>query len=381
MTRILITRLNPRTGRIERPWRNREGVFVLGDPTHGAQKHHDRFAVKVGTLAEVADLVKQGFSLRMTDGETPPSLIAPESLTITEQEGDEGREQWAETLPKAPFSKDDMLTELKRAMLVQASQIAHAGSMEAAIAFIGFGTTNELYPYCEDDADKVDLRRFHASSYMDAAYDYAFQIGCYWAFGDGEAQDLNEFIQGANPRNCFGNGSPLANLDSLCRRAADMAFGRWKLSQGHDLRIRELALLADMKEPAVRNSLSKDRITVQNGEVDSEAASKWLAERRDFIPTRTNEGNKERWANFARTVLQINDLSKAFGQLLKGYPLSEAELAAKAQVSEPFIGALAAGRPTLDLEALRRVGEALDLDAPHFVGVAVQAALRVGASQ
>ncbi len=76
---ISITRQNPRTGKIERPWRNRDGVFVLGDPAHGALKHHDKFAVKVAAIEEVAALVARGFSVRMTDGECPPSLISPDS--------------------------------------------------------------------------------------------------------------------------------------------------------------------------------------------------------------------------------------------------------------------------------------------------------------
>ncbi len=79
---INITRTNPRTGRAERPYVNREGFFVLGDPAHGREKHHTKFAVKVRTLEEVVAYVGRGFSVRMTDGENPPSLISPASLTI-----------------------------------------------------------------------------------------------------------------------------------------------------------------------------------------------------------------------------------------------------------------------------------------------------------
>ena len=69
---IKITRQNPRTGQVERPWRNRDGLFVLSDPAHGAKKHHAKFAVKVGTIEEVDALLKRGFSVRMTDGESRP---------------------------------------------------------------------------------------------------------------------------------------------------------------------------------------------------------------------------------------------------------------------------------------------------------------------
>ena len=112
------------------------------------------------------------------------------------------------------------------------------------------------------------MSRFSATTYLDQAYDYAFQVGRYWDFGDDTAQDVNEFILGANPQASDGDPSPLANLEGLCRRVADTAFGRWKMSKGYDLTVRELALLGQMKEAAVRNSLSKERIAIERGEID-----------------------------------------------------------------------------------------------------------------
>lgn len=82
-----------------------------------------------------------------------------------------------------------MVEELKRAMLVQANQIVHAGSPAAAEAFMGFETESP-YPYCEDDPGKVDLGRFSATSFLDQAYDYAFQVGSYWRFGNDTAHDV-----------------------------------------------------------------------------------------------------------------------------------------------------------------------------------------------
>jgi hypothetical protein len=372
---ISITRRNPRTGRIERPWRNRDGVFVLGDPAHGAQKHHDRFALKVATIEEVAALVRRGFSVRMTDGDSPPSLISPDSLTLEEKEEDGAAPLWAETLPKPPFGKDAMLAELKRAMLVQANQIAHAGRPDFAAFFIGFESENASYPYCGDDPKKVDLQRFYATAYLDQAYDYAFQVGRYWRFSDDTAQNLNEMVQGANPQASDGSGSPLVNPDSLCRHAADMACGRWKLEQGFALTVRELALLASMKEAAVRNSLSKEHISIEKGGVDHENALGWLKARRDFIPTRVEEGNNERWQTYARFLLDGQDFANAFAEILRQSSMSVGELAEKAKVALAFVVAIASGQPQPDLDALVRVAEALDLDPPHFAGAAVAAAL------
>jgi hypothetical protein len=373
-----ITRRNPHTGRIERPWRNRDGLFVLGDPAHGAQKHHDKFALKVGTIQEVAALVSSGHSVRMTDGESPPSLISPDSLTIEEVDDSDTVPLFIETTPRPPFTKEEMMGELRRAMMVQANQLAHAGDITFATAFMGFETVNPFYPYCEDDPAQVDLSRFSASVYMDKAYDFAFQLDSYWDFGDGTAQDIEEFVCGANPRSSDGSGSPLANPDGMCRRAGDTAFGRWKLKAGLGLSIRELALLGSMKEAAVRNSLSKERIPIDRGEVDPDIAMAWLRQRRDFVPTRTEEGRREGWMARGRALLQHGDFSTGFTSLLRDYPISEAELAAKAAVSPEFIAALLAGRPTPDPAALSSVGNALDLDVPHFAGMAVQAALRMG---
>jgi len=374
---IKITRTNPRTGQVQRPWRNRDGVFVLGDPAHGAQKHHDKFAVKVPSIEEVAKLVERGFSVRMTDGKSPPSLISPESLIIEEVDSGDPSPTWTEMAPKPPFSKQEMMDELKRGMLVQANQIAHAGAPDFAQAFMGFESADFLYPYCHpDDIEKVDLSRFGASSYLDNAYDYAFQVGKYWQFGGDTAQDVSEFIWGANPQGSDGNGSPLVDPAGLCRRAADTAFGRWKLTERLGLTIRELALLANMTEAAVRNSLSKERITIERGEVDAESADAWLRDRRDFIASRVKEGDKARWQAYSRASLDRRDFGPTFGELLRDYPMTTEALAAKADVSLGFVFGLRAGSPKPDLEALLRVGAALDLDAPHFAGVAVQAALR-----
>lgn len=377
---VSITRTNPRSGRVERPWRNREDVFVLGDPAHGAQKHHDKFAVKVRTLEEVAALVERGFSVRMTDGESPPSLISPDSLLVEQVDDADPGARWADTAPKPPFEKEAMMAELKTAMLVQANQIAHAGSLDYAVAFMGFETGNPSYPYVEDDPDSVDLRRFAATDYMDSAYDYAFQVGRHWGFDDAMAQDLREFITGANPSGSDGCASSLAVPEGLCRRAADTAFGRWKLENGSDLTVRELALLAQMKEPAVRNSLSKERIAIERGGVDASIALTWLGERRDFIPTRKEEGRKAYWMSHSRFVLEREPFDKAVSRLMRDLDLSSAALALKGQVDEAFVSALLAGKPMPDLPSLRRVGEALEIDAPHFVGVAVQAAMRAGGS-
>lgn len=376
---VSITRRNPRTGRIERPWRNRDNLFVLGDPAHGAQKHHDKFAVKVATLDEVARLVRQGFSVRMTDGESPPSLISPDSLSIEEIETDQEDTLWAETLPKPPFTKEQMFEELKRALFVHANQIAHAGRLEAAIAFLGFEPQTLCPPYDANDLQRLDLQRFHATKYVDRAYDHGFQVERYWDFDDATAQDAIEFLNGATPSDENGEASPLMRDDSLCRIAIETAFARWSLSNGLRIPIRGLALLANMTEAAVRNSLSKERIPVEQGRVGDEAALAWLKPRRGFIATRTGaDAVRERRNAWVRTLLDTEGLTKALPEILRDKGLSPDALVQQAQVSRQMVTSLLDGRPSLDLDALQRIAQALELDVPHFVGIAVQAALRTG---
>ena len=81
MSKISITRRNPATGKPESPLKE-YGSYTLGDPGNGKDKHQIRFAVRVRTLEEVLDRVRRGFSVRMSDGVTRPSLISPKSLTI-----------------------------------------------------------------------------------------------------------------------------------------------------------------------------------------------------------------------------------------------------------------------------------------------------------
>ena len=205
--------------------------------------------------------------------------------------------------------------------------------------------------------------------------DYAYQVGRHRLFDDAIAQDLQEFIRGANPSGSDGNGSPLADPGVMCRRAADTAFGRWKLGNGHDLAVRELSLLAQMTEPAVRNSLSKERIAIGKTGVENATAQAWLGQRRDFVPTRTEEAARDNWVAQSRFLLDQREFGEAFTRIMSGVPLTAAALA-KAGVGRKFIDALKAGRPLPDVEKLNRVGLALELDAAHFAGSAVRASLQ-----
>jgi len=78
---IRIERSAPREGANEEPELSAKG-YCLGDPKFGAVKHHAKNAVYVKTLEAAAELVSQGFSLRMVGKGKRASLVAPGSLNI-----------------------------------------------------------------------------------------------------------------------------------------------------------------------------------------------------------------------------------------------------------------------------------------------------------
>jgi hypothetical protein len=286
-------------------------------------------------------------------------------------------------MPKPRFTKDEMFDELRLVVRVMANHLAQYGSMEAAELLTGFETDNAYYPYAEDDPDKFDLSRFAITSLMDMSYDYAFQVGRPSRFDDDRAQDINEFRRGANLLATNGDASPMAIPDSKCRIVVDTAFARWQLEREDDLTVRELALLASMKEAAVRNSLSADLIKVEAGRrpgepgtIDGNVAYGWLRKRRGFIDSRDPGMRAQNRRSEYRVLLRERGLAYAFEEILKDGELSADDLAAKADVAPAFLATLAKGKPPLDLKAAQRVGEALGLDVPSFVGTVVEAALR-----
>jgi hypothetical protein len=374
-----ITRINPHTGRLERPWRNREGYFILGDPSTGAQRHHDKNAVKVKTFDEAVSLVRRGHSIRMSGGKGPPSLIAADSLTLDAVASDPDQPLWVSAVVAPPFSRDDMLCDLRKALLVQAAAIAFWGNSAAAAVFAGFAADDSMSPYDDDDdLERLDLGRFDATRLMNLAYDYAYQTHEDVRFGDDTATELARMLDCPSARS-YDRTSPAINVDSLFRRTADTAMARWLLVDRYQgMTVRQLALLASMKESAVRNALSREKISLDNGRVDNEVAHSWLKSRRDFIPL--DDGERRGWEPRADAVelLDKRPFGEAIAAILPETIEDRAKLAEQAKVNPDMLEEMAKGRPSSDVEALRRVATALDLDVPHFVGRVVQAALQAG---
>lgn len=281
----IIRRINPKTGEVERPWQDRQGNFVLGDPRHGALLHHRDKAVTTQDYDEALAMVREGFSIRMAAPGQPASLIRSASLTIEEIDADDaeasvGRRQ------TAPFSKDEVFSDLRKAMVAQAAVIAYWGSEASAEAFIGFGAGDGSEPYDDANPADVDLDRFAATRLVSLAYDYGFQTGAPARFGPEDWGDLGSLMDSATP-GVITAMSPMANPKSALRITTDTAFARWKfdIETWLPLTVRQLALLAQMDEVAARNALSKDGISARGG-ISNDDARRWLQERKGYVPTK-----------------------------------------------------------------------------------------------
>lgn len=285
----IITRKNPKSGKTERPYRDRQGNFVLGDPAFGNQLHYRKNAVLTADYDEALRLVRSGYSIRMSAGDgTPPSLVRAAKLTLIEvKEIPDGA--IPQQGPTAPFPREAVMFDLRKALVAEAAIIARWSSYEAAEAFLGFPSSEDgRQPYDDADPAEVDLSRFRATPLIEAGYDWAFQIGNPAAFGPAFLHDLGPLVSGASAGS-ISPMSPMGDPDSDLRVTIDTALARWKLEfePRVPLSVRELAYLAQMTEVAARNALAKAGLKGRGG-IDNDTARQWLAQRQKFVPTRAS---------------------------------------------------------------------------------------------
>ena len=283
----IITRQNPKTGKVERPHRDKQGNFVLGDPRVGKTLHHKANAVLTDDYDEVLRLVRSGYSLRMSAGDgSPASLISAGKLKLTDVASvPEGAIPPEET--HAPFPREKVMYDLRKALIAEAAMVAYWGSDEAAEVFVGFPSADDAgEPYDNADAKNVDLSRFRATPIIQATYDWAFQVGKPESFRIEYWDELGALLLGATD-GVSTTPSPMGNPESALRITIGTAFARWKFEfeAGLPLSVRELAYLAQMTEVAARNALAKEGIKGRGG-IDNEVARQWLGQRQKFVPTR-----------------------------------------------------------------------------------------------
>ena len=157
-----------------------------------------------------------------------------------------------------------------------------------------------------------------------------------------------------------------------------MAEARFHLEEEKPLSIRQLSLLANITESATRTSLSREQRAAPDGMLSPEEARQWLRSRRGFVPTKLGAVvRKDRALFWSDQAFRQFGLAEGLKRLIWEWKETTPELVGVAAgVSKGFMAALMSGHPVLDIEALKRVGKALDVDVPQFVGLAVQEALK-----
>lgn len=266
---------------------------------------------------------------------------------------------------RQPFLVDQALEELRVLIWCTASQVALLGRGDLADAMIepdaDFGMSETPAAYLS----KIDLSAFEITNTVTAAYDFAFQINDPTRFGADRWGDLGAFVSGGVRHSWSGDMSPTLREDSKLRHLADMVQGRVNLLMGDALSIRQLALLANMIEPAVRSSLSAEGIKTEGrpASLPADTALSWLSGRRGFVPTADGLAARDLATDFS--ILGVSPFPSALEQLLSARRVSKEEIAVAAEIESSLITKLIAGTErNAGVLDLMRLAEALGI-VPH----------------
>lgn len=256
----------------------------------------------------------------MSDGKAPASLVTPASLTFVDEPVTTLDELWTFSMPSVPFSREDLEQDLRKALLVQAGETYWLANSAAADAFIGFPLDIDGVEH-GDQIEQVDLARFNFARVIQNAYEGAFRAGPN-ALSDEDVDELELMIGAISGGATRRYHSPVDLPGSPLRRTMLSAYLRWKVSEGglfdnklDQSAVESLAVLADMSEQAVRNSLNKEGLSPVKGKIDYEGIMRWLEQRRDFVPLRENERPEARSTWDAIHLLRTRPLPVAFEEI------------------------------------------------------------------
>lgn len=370
-----MVRTNPMTGAIERPWRQRErginGMFVLADPAHGAEKHHKNNATFVSSYSEAFELVRKGYSIRMSDGRSPASLVSPGSLQFIDEPVECIDDLWTYTMPEVPFSLDTVLQELRCHLVSQASDIGWTADPAAASAFIGFDFCPNDDGESEEAMERIDLERFNITRIVREAYRSAFRPGPGREISEEDVDELEQIIMGTMVRFGRRHWSPLDREGSALQRTLLAAYHRWQIVDGNffasdtidQSTTDAIGILTGMPAHAVRNALSRDGISLVKSKIDGPALMEWVITRRNFAPLRQSETWAERWTYRVLHELRTLPLPQAFASVRKRMLNASPDLDAAEQI-------ILARREACELPTepeLRRYAAALDIAPDNFI--------------
>jgi hypothetical protein len=282
-----------------------------------------------------------------------------------------------------PFTDQDMLDELRTIFLFEAEHIALGAGAHFAEHFIGFATEDT---YVNEPVHRVDLDRFFITGHFKWAFRAAFRPSIKeWRGGLEEHDELLTFMEGLPRIGSVADADThrFMGPDGRCRIVVDVVHARWKLQwdeMGHSLTTRELALLANMSEGAVRNAMadkSDNGLKAIPGSkpvsVDRDEALRWLSGRRGFVPI----PDRRRDDRFLHAVLRDLESASALGKFVSEWCLTTEEAALlKSGWAEEELADWKSGAFQFDEKRALSLAHALGLDAPLFVGKALEVALR-----
>lgn len=283
-------------------------------------------------------------------------------------------------MPK--FTKQDVMDELRKILLVQADHLIITASADVAEAFIGF-SAEDSYFYEGSDPNLIDLSRFNVAHQFDWCFDYAFTPSVLTRHDESFVQDLLVFMQGI-PRTDHGGDMLQFLHEGYCHTVAEASHARFALEEGFDLNTSQVALMANMTEGAVRNALAqkgegglraipgtKNPVMIEHAE-----ALRWLHGRRGFVPT------PEDLTDDRFLTAQISNLrsSRELGQLLgrlQWVAFKSPEKAPEAlEWSEEKLKSWLEGTQVFSAEDAAHLANTIGFDVPLFVGKAQEVTLR-----
>lgn len=281
------------------------------------------------------------------------------------------------------FTKQDVMNELRKILLVQADHLAIAGSPELAETFIGLPQPEGSWNFSDHDPEIVDLSRFNIAHQFDQCFDYAFTPSVLTSHDDSYVQDLQVFMLGIPRTDNGGEMLPFLQ-EGFCHTVAEATLARFNLDEGFDLTTSQVALMANMTEGAVRNALAqkgesglraipgtKNPVMIEHAE-----ALSWLQGRRGFAPTpqhfREDRFLTAQIAN-ERTTHGLGKLiSRLLWPIFGNHEKASEKLGWAKEKLEAWIG----GTQAFSVEDATHLAKALKLDVPLFVGKAQEVSLR-----
>lgn len=289
------------------------------------------------------------------------------------------------------FTKVQMLGELKIIYLFKADDLALSYGDDHAQSLMGFKPSEGRHDYCQEDPDKVDLSRFPITPQISTAYDFAFRPSILnGALTSDQVQDLLQFRANFPTSGgvfLAGETHDFMTPEGKCWTCIDALFARWKLEwePGAEDRftIRELALLADMTEGAVRNALADKGESSLRAipaskplSVDYEEAKRWLAGRRGFIPTPKRASDDR----FLLRQLANTRTADAFSKLLRQLLLDRHQTLKTAGMAlgwdEAEVETWCRGTFAFDLDKVTALSRVVGVELPLLAGKALELWLR-----